>query len=80
MEMKRYKVVVIDKSMGTFFEEETYFIEYYDIKSIIMLISEEQEIVKIELIEDEEDEEDEEEIKELMECDYEDLKDDKSIN
>jgi len=77
MEMKRYKVVVIDKSMGTFFEEETYFIEYYDIKSIIMLISEEQEIVKIELIEDEEDEE---EIEQLMECDYEDLKDDKSIN
>ena len=33
MEMKRYKVVVIDKSMGTFFEEQTYFIEYYDIKS-----------------------------------------------
>jgi len=77
MEMKRYKVVVIDKSMGTFFEEQTYFIEYYDIKSIIMLISEEQEIVKIELIEDEEDEE---EIEQLMECDYEDLKDDKSIN
>ena len=76
MEMKRYKVVVVDKSMN-WFEPETYFIEYYDIKSIIMLISEEQEIVKIELIEDEEDEE---EIEQLMECDYDDLKDDKSIN
>jgi len=79
MEMKRYKVVVVDKSMN-WFEPETYFIEYYDIKSIIMLITEEQEIVKIELIEDEEDEEDEQEIEQLMECDYEDLKDDKSIN
>jgi len=75
MEMKKYKVVVVDKSMN-WFEPETYFIEYYDIKSIIMLISEEQEIVKIELIEDEEDEE---EIEESMEYDLEDLKNDKSI-
>lgn len=76
MEMKKYKVVVVDKSMGSF-EEETYFIEYYDIKSIIMLITEDQEIVKIELVEEELDEED---IEEPMEYDLEDLKDDKSIN
>jgi len=47
--MKRYKVVVIDTSMDSN-ETETYFIEYRDIRSIIMLITEEQEIVKIELV------------------------------
>jgi len=46
--MKRYKVVVIDKSMDSV-EEETYFIEATDVRSLILLITEEQEIVKIEL-------------------------------
>ena len=77
--MKRYEVVVIDRSMGTF-EPETYFIEYQDIKSIVMLITEEQEIVKIELVADSDDIEDEEHIEEAIEYDLEDLKDDKSIN
>jgi len=47
--MKRYKVVVIDTSMDSN-EPETYFLEYQDLRSIIMLITEEQEIVKIELV------------------------------
>ena len=47
--MKRYKVVVLDTSMDSD-SPETYFIEYRDIRSIIMLITEEQEIVKIELV------------------------------
>ena len=77
--MKKYEVVVIDRSMGTF-EPETYFIEYHDIKSIIMLITEDQEIVKIELVADSDDIEDEEPIEEAIEYDLEVLKDDKSIN
>ena len=77
--MKRYKVVVVDKSIGLY-EEETFFIEYYDIKSIMMLISEEQEIVKIELLGLVVDDEDEEDIEEPKEHDLEDLKNDKPLN
>lgn len=77
--MKRYKVVVVDKSMGSY-EEETFFIEYYDIKSIMMLITEEQEIVKIELVGLVVDDEDEEDIEEPKEHDLEDLKNDKPLN
>tara|TARA_R100001460_G_C3482050_1_gene168403 strand:- start:409 stop:642 length:234 start_codon:yes stop_codon:yes gene_type:complete len=77
--MKRYKVVVVDKSMGSY-EEETFFIEYYDIKSIMMLISEEQEIVKIELVGLVLDDEDEEDIEEPTEHHLEDLKNDKPLN
>jgi uncharacterized protein (DUF1015 family) len=47
--MKRYKVVVIDTSMDSN-EPETYFIEHQDLRNIIMLITEDQEIVKIELV------------------------------
>lgn len=77
--MLRYKVVAVDKSIGLY-EEETFFIECNHIKSIIELISEEQEIVKIELLGLVVDEEDEEDVEEPKEHDLEDLKDDKSIN
>lgn len=77
--MKRYKVIAVDKSIGLY-EEETFFIECHHIKSIIMLISEEQEIVKIELSGLVVDEEDEEDIEKPIEYDLEDLKNDKSIN
>ena len=49
IKMKRYKVVVIDTSMDSN-EPETYFIEHQDLRNIIMLITEDQEIVKIELV------------------------------
>ena len=45
--MVTYKVTVVDHSLGSV-EEETYFIAGSDFKNVVNLITEEQEIVKIE--------------------------------